>query len=170
MEPPRKIKGKGTIQEFQGVKYYYCGRYFQRDGVRLHRVVWEAFNNQEIPDKHHVHHVDGDRFNNHPRNLQVIRQSEHLSLHGKDVTDKQKEARSRNSRIASEGNKRIPKKQRSKTSKAVWVERKKEPPRKLICQQCGKEYETHHKGVSKFCHQNCKQRALHQRRREAGKT
>jgi hypothetical protein len=24
--------------------------------------------------------------------------------------------------------------------------------------KCGKEYETRHSGISKFCHQNCKQR------------
>jgi len=35
----------------------------------------------------------------------------------------------------------------------------------LICQQCGKEYETRHNGISKFCHNNCKAKALRARRK-----
>ena len=49
-----------TVQRFNGVSYYLCGKYFQRRGVRLHRMVWE-YHNGKIPQGYHVHHVDDDR-------------------------------------------------------------------------------------------------------------
>ena len=45
-----------TVQRFNGVSYYLCGKYFQRRGVRLHRMVWE-YHNGKIPQGYHVHHV-----------------------------------------------------------------------------------------------------------------
>lgn len=38
-----------TVQKFNGVSYYLCGAYFQKKGVRLHRVVWE-YHNGAIPN------------------------------------------------------------------------------------------------------------------------
>jgi hypothetical protein len=40
-------------QMFNGVTYYLCGKYFQKNGIRLHRVVWE-YHNGEIPEGYHV--------------------------------------------------------------------------------------------------------------------
>lgn len=69
-----------TRQDFLGCSYYLCGRYFQRDGRRLHREVWAAANGA-IPDGWHVHHRDGNCSNNHPSNLQILSAVEHLSHH-----------------------------------------------------------------------------------------
>lgn len=69
-----------TAQVFQGVRYYRCGRYFQRKGKRLHRVVWETLNGP-IPKGWHVHHVDHDPTNNQPRNLALVPKAEHLMHH-----------------------------------------------------------------------------------------
>lgn len=69
-----------TKQEFLGKRYYLCGHYFQRDGVRLHRVVWSHFNG-EIPEGYHVHHKDHDKANNSPENLELVHGSEHMSHH-----------------------------------------------------------------------------------------
>lgn len=74
----RPIVISATIQEFDGERYYLCGHYFQRAGVRLHRHVWER-NHGPIPDGHHVHHLDEDRANNQPENLACITATEHLS-------------------------------------------------------------------------------------------
>lgn len=71
-----------TVQEFLGVRYYQCGRYFQHCGKRLHRVVWQHFNGH-IPKRAHIHHRDGDAFNNQPDNLVCVAADEHLSFHGK---------------------------------------------------------------------------------------
>lgn len=79
-----------TIQEFGGVRYYRCGKYFRRTsnhfkGSRLlHRDVYAA-NHGDIPDTHHVHHVDEDRSNNSPENLQLLPISEHCSIHAKEA-------------------------------------------------------------------------------------
>lgn len=71
-----------TIQEFNGVRYYSCGPYFQRKGVRLHRTVWEHFNGP-VPEGHHIHHKDENRANNQPGNLECLASSVHVSHHAK---------------------------------------------------------------------------------------
>ena len=71
-----------TIQEFNGVRYYRCGHYFQRKGVRLHRVVWEHFNGP-VPEGHHIHHKDENRANNQPENLECLPGASHISHHSK---------------------------------------------------------------------------------------
>lgn len=74
-----------TCQEFAGVRYYLCGKYFQRKGRRLHRTIWESLNGP-VPDGSHVHHIDNNRSNNDPANLICISQFDHLSGHGKEHT------------------------------------------------------------------------------------
>src|SRR5262245_60918683 len=71
-----------TCQEFLGLRYWLCGFYFQRKGIRLHRVVWEHYRGS-IPEGQHVHHRDGNRANNDLSNLELIDQSAHLRYHGK---------------------------------------------------------------------------------------
>lgn len=73
-----------TIQEFNGVRYYRCGFYFQRKGVRLHRVVWEAVHGVPVPAGFHVHHRDEDRSNNQPDNLELLEGRAHVAHHSKD--------------------------------------------------------------------------------------
>lgn len=77
-----------TIQEFLGERYYLCGFYFQKRGKRLHRTVWETLNGS-IPKGYHVHHVDGDRSNNQPQNLQLMLGTDHLSEHMADPARKE---------------------------------------------------------------------------------
>ena len=71
----------GTIQEFLGERYYFCGSYFQKKGRRLHRAVWEHTHGEPVPDGYAVHHVDHDRTNNEPSNLTLIPTREHQSYH-----------------------------------------------------------------------------------------
>ncbi|HCX11344.1 MAG TPA: hypothetical protein DHU81_13595, partial [Hyphomonas sp.] len=75
-----------TAQEFLGTRYYLCGFYYQRDGVRLHREVWKHVNKAEIPDGYHVHHKDHDRSNNSPENLELVSPAEHMAHHHKGVS------------------------------------------------------------------------------------
>jgi len=51
--------------------------------------------------------------------------------------------------------------------KKCWINR---PFKKLICKECGKEYETRHAGVSKFCHNNCKAKNNRRARLLAGRS
>ena len=75
-----------TKQVFRGEAYYLCGFYFQRNGRRLHRAVWQAIYG-EIPHGCHVHHRDGNRTNNHPSNLELLAAAEHLSHHCQETAE-----------------------------------------------------------------------------------
>lgn len=75
-----------SIQVFQNVRYYLCAnKYFinTQTGERLHRMVYEA-NYGPIGDSNMcVHHMDHDKSNNHPNNLQLLSNSDHSKLHSK---------------------------------------------------------------------------------------
>ena len=47
----------------------------------MHRVVAEQMLGRELEKGEIVHHIDGDKWNNKPENLQVMTQSEHIKLH-----------------------------------------------------------------------------------------
>ena len=49
-------------------------------GKYLHRVIFEDFYG-EIPEGYVVHHKDGDKTNNCIMNLQLMKRSDHVSLH-----------------------------------------------------------------------------------------
>jgi hypothetical protein len=46
----------------------------------LHRDVW-SFHNGDIPKGYHVHHKDGNYFNNSPENLECLSPKEHAEQH-----------------------------------------------------------------------------------------
>ncbi len=50
--------------------------------VYEHRVVAEDFLGRPIRKDEEVHHLDENKVNNHPENLLVLTQSQHLKLHG----------------------------------------------------------------------------------------
>ena len=66
-----------------------------RTHKRLHRYVYEK-ENGAIPDGYHVHHIDHDKGNNEPDNLALMTGSQHLKLHGEEITDEQREWRRNN--------------------------------------------------------------------------
>src|SRR5262245_25951133 len=77
-----------TVQEFNGVRYYLCGRYFQKQGKRLHRVVW-MYNHGRIPPGYDIHHKDHDPANNNPINLECLPQREHQGdRHGEALIER----------------------------------------------------------------------------------
>lgn len=141
-----------TIQEFLGVRYYKCGPYFQRKGVRLHRVVRERANGRPVPPGWHVHHSDKDRANNQSGNLSLKEDGEHLSAHGKanDHTKAMLAARE------------AAKVWHSSPAGREWARRnfrenvgekiQRRYPKK--CEQCGKDFS----GLtqSRFCSPGCK--------------
>lgn len=87
------IKISSTVQEFEGVRYYLCGVYFQRKGVRLHRLVWERAHGMSVPAGYDVHHIDGDRSNNNPENLKLMPRGVHRGLHAVQRTDEESRRR-----------------------------------------------------------------------------
>lgn len=62
--------------------YYYIGSIKEgNQGKRLHRLIWEDFYGCKIPEGYIIHHKDGNKLNNCILNLQLMRHSEHQSMH-----------------------------------------------------------------------------------------
>src|SRR5947209_9572122 len=139
------------VQEFAGERYYLCGKYFQRNGVRLHCAVWEHVHGRPVPRGHHVHHKDGNRSNNEPGNLQLLSQRDHLSIHGR-----------RNRRTPVEAIKAAVDWHKSKAGHK-WHREQYERYKHLLhadkqftCEQCGASFKTADVGINRFCRNSCK--------------
>lgn len=57
-------------------------------GRHEHRVVAENKIGRKLLPSEHVHHIDGNKHNNHPDNLIVMSSSEHGQLHGHEFNPK----------------------------------------------------------------------------------
>ena len=79
---PLRATARHPVFEFGGVRYYRKppGYFKSMRGEYLHRAVWEVAHGP-IPDGWHVHHVDGDRGNNDPSNLECLPGADHGALH-----------------------------------------------------------------------------------------
>lgn len=141
-----------TIQEFQGVRYYKCGPYFQKDGKRLHIAVWESANGS-VPKGYHVHHDDHDRNNNALDNLRCLPRSEHLRHHMAGRKEQSREICNRIRPLAAAWH-------GSEAGKEWHREHYQTIKDKLYattiraCDQCRKEFDAHSGG--RFCSNNCK--------------
>jgi YHS domain-containing protein len=146
------------IQEFNGKRYYLCGFYFQRNGVRLHRVVYR-FNHGEIPAGYHVHHIDGNRANNDISNLEHREACEHSSEHA-NRPEHIAYGRMHIERIRPLASKwhgsDKGKEWHSQHGKEVMENR---TDATYACTHCGREFSTKHRygeGESTFCSNKCK--------------
>lgn len=156
-----------TIQEFDGVRYYLCGRYFQNKGVRLHIRVWE-YHNGAIPEGSHVHHKDEDRSNNAPTNLESLTLQDHLGGRHGDASGKRAVQSIDKARVAaaawhgSDAGKAWHSSHYAEHIKPIMDARVP-----AVCQQCGAEYQVSAAKVKqgKYCGNNCKARALRKRRK-----
>lgn len=50
---------------------------------KIHRMVFSAFNPEIDITGYDIHHIDGDKLNNHLDNLAMIKKSDHCSQHAK---------------------------------------------------------------------------------------
>ena len=144
-------------QSFNGVNYYLCGNYYQKDGKRLHRVVWEHHNG-EIPKGYHVHHKDGNRHNNNISNLELMKAHDHESMHGN--SEERKAVGRKNIEKAREGAIRWHKSAEGRTWHSkhaiqAWEDRK---PTEYRCDFCGKPFVSMNISYTgnHFCSNNCK--------------
>ena len=158
----------GKIAEFNGKRYvkdentgYYLCHEIAGSGSRLHRDIWEYYN-CEIPKGYEIHHKDHNKDNNDITNLQLMKKSEHSRLHGKELTEEEREWRrqnlTKNARpIASEWHKsEAGRKWHRNQQTKVWENKEK---RTYICDNCGKEFETtnsYSEKHNKFCSNACK--------------
>lgn len=127
----------------------------------LHRLIWEIARGQ-IPDKHDIHHKDGNKLNNHLDNLECIPHTQHLSLHAKEKRAELSQRMKANSdKIHSWLKTDKGKKFLSEKARKQWADR---PFKTFTCQNCGKEFEGKHNRVIKFCSDSCVMKA----RRKSG--
>lgn len=82
------FKGDG-----RGYMYLYAPKHPLANSsgkVRLHRYIASITLGRWLTSEEHVHHIDGNRLNNKPENLEVMSNSEHMRLHslkGRLVTE-----------------------------------------------------------------------------------
>lgn len=156
-------------QFFNGIRFTrtYDSAYFRNMNVTphgMHRYVWQFYNGP-IPEGYEIHHKDGNKANNDISNLECLERCEHKRLHGRMLTEEDREWRRRN----------LEENARPKASEwhgspegLEWhrrqVEARKDNRRKktCTCQECGKKFVTwnNHKQPKKFCSGACKQRHL----------
>jgi hypothetical protein len=155
-----------TIQEFNGVRYYLCDKYFQHKGKRLHRAVWEHHNGP-IPKGFHVHHKTHDRSKNDIEDLELLPKGHHLSHHSKINKSGEKGLRHMLDHVipkAAEWHKtEAAKSVHSRIGKIIKQRYEKQ------CEVCGTTFTTAHMSRGKFCGGACKAKNLRRTRRE-GKT
>jgi len=148
--------------------YYLSNRKINGRRVRLHRYIWEKHNGP-IPGGYEIHHIDHNKLNNDPENLEIILIPKHRSVHNKIIknTDAWKEKFKAIRQMGSDAHKRPEeRKKQSVRSKGQWEERKKNPPRIEVCKMCGDNYETYHLGEVMFCSKKCKAKDFRKRFRE----
>lgn len=163
-----KYSENRKVAEFNGKVYikdsrtgYYLCHETSGTGTRLHRDVWE-FYNCEIPKGYEIHHKDHDKSNNNIENLQLLKKSRHSKLHGRELTEYEREWRRKNLEenarpAATEWHKSEEGRNwHSEQQKDIWG---KKEPIKYVCDNCGKEFESLHaygEKQNKFCSNACK--------------
>lgn len=144
------IQLSATKQVFNGKSYYLCGKYFQNNGERLHRTVYE-FHNGPIPKGMAVHHIDEDRSNNRPENLALMAIGEHTTHHHTGLTC-QMPVEAINAAAEWHGSREgveWHKAQYQRTKHKLHIKKV------ITCLMCRKEVEVTDTGVNKFCSAKC---------------
>lgn len=132
--------------------YFRCGA----NGPMYHRDIWE-FHNGPIPDGMIVHHIDENPSNNNISNLQIMTQAEHNKLHAETRSDeyvrRNKEVMDKIRPLTNAWRRsEVGQKWYSEHGKRIFRNREE---RTCICLACNEQYQTKHKGESRFCSRKC---------------
>lgn len=155
-------------QQFNGknFKLQPKEKYFNNGSVKMHWYVWEFYNGKR-PKGFHIHHKDGNTWNNEIENLELVESKKHLSEHIKNRIQNNKEwfddFQKKGIERATEWHKSPEgiewhKLHAKNCNFGATYKQEHE------CQQCGKKYISKQK-FGKYCHQNCKAKALRYRRK-----
>lgn len=126
---------------------------------RLHRYVYECVNGK-IPAGYQIHHIDHDKGNNEPENLEMLTVKQHRQRHSEEMSDELREFYRQNMRIKAkpasvEWHKSAAAKEWHKTRYESMKE-KLHVKADMVCKQCGKTYEGIINGKNAFCSNACK--------------
>lgn len=155
-----------TIQEFDGDRYYLCGRYFKRKGRCLHAAVWERHYGP-VPAGCELHHRDRDRSNNAIDNLECLSRAEHGRIHGPESGERGKASIAKAQSAATEWHGS----DEGRRWHSEHYERHIRPVLDArvpaVCQECSGNYfvSAARTKQGKFCSRACKARALRRRRK-----
>jgi len=120
-----------------------------------HRIIWEQ-DVGPIPKGFEIHHVDGNKLNNSFDNLQCLSKSDHMKLHALLSLERRSKCMSKNSKkVHAWLSTEVGKKFLSDKAKKQFQDR---PLHKCVCAECGKEFDSKHVRVTKFCSNNCMSR------------
>lgn len=85
MEIQEIIIFNGTEYKLMGSGKYYLSQSSTNERRKnpkgLHVAIWEYHNGKEVPKGFHVHHKDGNTFNNDISNLECVSSREHAQKH-----------------------------------------------------------------------------------------
>jgi len=145
-----------TIQEFNGERFYLCGKYFQHKGRRLHVMVWR-YHNGEPPKGYHVHHIDENRSNNQIENLALLESAIHMSKHASEREDYNRQHIEDIRDLAEKWHgSEAGREWHGEHAKEYW---KKAPERDYVCTNCGKPFKSknvYSPDSNTFCSNACK--------------
>lgn len=157
------------IIEYAGTRWYrypeserkHLRNYYSQNGSRpdlesfYHRQLWRD-EHGEIPEGHHIHHIDENPLNNDIENLECLSVADHLARHPRDDWDYAAHLESvrhlANEWHRSEEGREWHRKHWPESLGRIFDEYEEK-----VCEQCGGKYETNasHK-KSRFCSNNCK--------------
>lgn len=150
------------VQYFNGIRFALVkgGKYFTNTTLHksMHRYVWEYYNGK-IPKGFEIHHKDGNKSNNDISNLECIDSVEHKKLHGRNLTEEQREWRRKN--VSENARPKAVDWHKSEQGlewhKIQPTYRKPHELKIHVCEQCGKKFETRGK-TKRFCSGACSQK------------
>lgn len=76
---------KGALINIKKYRGTGTKTYVKENGRHQHRVVMEKVLGRKLKKGEIVHHIDHNKKNNHPKNLEVMTQSQHARLHLKTM-------------------------------------------------------------------------------------
>ena len=80
MRIPKKLKTDVGIATYNPIAKRYYANKGRRKRIPLAKKVYIACHGK-IPKGYEIHHVDGDKFNNHISNLIAVSHEDHMKLH-----------------------------------------------------------------------------------------
>ena len=165
-----KIGDDGIPKQFfrgRSFKLQPGERYFNNGSTRMHCYVWETIHERKKPNGFHIHHIDGNSWNNRPENLEIMESKLHLGEHIKkrikENPDWFKEFYKKGIESAKSWHKSDEGREWHRQH-AIKQNFGNTDFGMGKCEQCGTDYQRK-KSHARFCHQNCKAKALRARRK-----